>query len=65
MKKQFKVPGITCSHCVNKLQKFIDEVPGAKFISADIQSKSIEVEFQATDEQKIIEAILDAGFEVE
>ncbi|PAF51621.1 copper-binding metallochaperone CopP [Helicobacter sp. 13S00477-4] len=65
MKKEFQVPGITCQHCVDKIEKFVGEIEGVNQINIDLNKKIVSVEFNPpADEKNISEAILDAGYEV-
>ncbi|WP_104744113.1 copper-binding metallochaperone CopP [Helicobacter acinonychis] len=65
MKVTFQVPSITCSHCVDKIEKFVGEIEGVNFIDVSVENKSVIVEFDAPATQDLIkEALLDAGQEV-
>ncbi|PAF46924.1 hypothetical protein BKH46_05630 [Helicobacter sp. 12S02634-8] len=65
MQKEFKVQGITCVHCVDKIEKFVGEIDGVGHIDVDVDKKLVAVTFQApADEKGIIAAIEDAGYEV-
>lgn len=65
MKKEFKVAGMSCQKCVDKIEKFVGEIEGIELIEVDLAKKIVNVEFEApADEKAICEAILDAGFEV-
>ncbi|MGL2544945.1 copper-binding metallochaperone CopP [Helicobacter pylori] len=65
MKVTFQVPSITCSHCVDKIEKFVGEIEGVSFIDASVEKKSVVVGFDAPATQDLIkEALLDAGQEV-
>lgn len=66
MKKDFSVGGMTCSRCVDKIEKFVGEIDGVDFVGVDLKNKIVSVEFQnLANEELIIEAILDAGFELD
>lgn len=61
-----KVPQMNCSHCVSKITNFVSEVQGVKNIECSLQSKEVKVSFVApADEEQIIAAIEDCGFEIE
>lgn len=65
MKKIFSVEGMSCSHCIDKIEKFVGEIDGVGFIDVDLKNKAVSVEFQnPANEELISEAILDAGFEL-
>ncbi|PAF44741.1 copper ion binding protein [Helicobacter sp. 11S02596-1] len=66
MQKEFRVLGMSCSHCVDKIEKFIGEIDGVSHIDVDLDQKIVSVSFQApASEKAIIEAIGDAGYEVD
>lgn len=63
---EFKVSGMNCNHCVDKIEKFIGEIDGILSIHVDLSKKMVSVE--AEDQVRIAdvkEAILESGFEVE
>lgn len=62
----FKVSGMSCNHCVEKIKKFVGEISGVSDIDINLETKIIKVTFNApANEESIKEAILDSGFEVE
>lgn len=59
------IPSMRCSHCTNKIQTFVSEVDGVSSIDFCLDSKEIHVVFDLpATKEKIIEAILECGFEV-
>lgn len=61
-----KVPQMNCSHCVSKITKFLQEVQGVGEIECLLPSKEVKVSFcPPANQEQIIEAIEDCGFEVE
>lgn len=40
MKVTFQVPSITCSHCVDKIEKFVGEIEGVSFIDASVEKRA-------------------------
>ncbi|PAF43313.1 copper-binding metallochaperone CopP [Helicobacter sp. 11S03491-1] len=66
MKETFQVSGMSCQHCVDKIEKFIGEIEGVQLVDVDLSKKIVNVEFEAPATQKSIsDAILDAGYEVD
>jgi copper chaperone len=63
MKKEFKIEGMSCHHCVMAVKKSISELNLKKF---DVKIGSAEVEFDEneTTEEMIIKAIDNAGYKV-
>ena len=65
MKKILNVDGMSCNHCVDKIQRFVGECEGVEILNIDIDNKILEVEID--DEKRlvsVIEAVEDAGFVV-
>ena len=65
MKKILNVDGMSCNHCVEKIQRFVGECEGVEILNIDIDNKILEVEID--DEKRlisVIEAVEDAGFVV-
>ena len=58
-----KIEGMKCTHCVDKIRRFVGEVEGVKSLNLSLENKTLEVAFEppATIEA-IIEAIEDSGF---
>ena len=65
MKKILNVDGMSCNHCVEKIQRFVGECEGVEILNIDIDNKILEIEID--DEKRlvsVIEAVEDAGFVV-
>jgi copper chaperone len=65
-KKILTVEGMSCEHCVNRIQKTVGALKGVSAVSVDLKGKSAAVEFDA--EQVTLEdiksAIEEQGYEV-
>ncbi|GMB93920.1 Copper ion binding protein CopB [Helicobacter heilmannii] len=63
MQEVLKVSGMTCDHCVDKVERFVGEIEGVEHISVNLDKQEVAVTFNppATLED-IKEAILDAGY---
>ncbi len=51
----FTIPGITCNHCIHTITSEISEIDGVQKVTAEIDSKQVEITFDnpATEEQII------------
>lgn len=68
MKKiEIKIEGMTCSGCVSSVQKALQAVAGVEAISVSLEDGLAVVAFDesACDAEAIIEAIEEAGFDVQ
>lgn len=65
MEAKFKVHGMKCQKCVDKIEKFVGEIDGVEFIDVDLQASCVRVVFDEDSKLAMIkEAILDSGFEI-
>ena len=57
------VEGMTCGHCVARVQKALDAAPGVETARVDLESGTAEVRFGAeTDPATLIEVIEASGY---
>jgi copper chaperone len=63
MKKEFKIEGMSCNHCVMAVQKNLSKI---KLIKFEVTIGSAKVEFDENEiaEEVMIKAIVDAGYKV-
>jgi copper chaperone len=45
--KTFQVPNISCHHCVMTIKRELAALDGVKRVEADVESKKVEVEWEA------------------
>lgn len=65
MKTVINVEGMSCSHCVNAVNRALREVEGVVAVDVDLQSKTATVEHgDAATFDKMKNAIEEAGYEV-
>jgi copper chaperone len=57
--KTFKVPNISCGHCVHTVQSELGELEGVKRVVADENSKLVTVEWEAPQTWENIKALLE------
>lgn len=61
----FTVSGMTCSHCVASVTEEVREVPGVSAVEVDLPSGRLSVTSpQPVDEERVREAVVEAGYEV-
>ncbi len=63
MSRTYNVPGISCNHCKMAIEGEVSEVSGVTAVDVDVDARTVTVE-GAADEQAIIAAIDEAGYEV-
>jgi len=63
MKKEYKIEGMSCNHCVMDVQKNLSKIKLNKF---EVTIGSAKVEFNDNEivEKEIIKAIEEAGYQV-
>ena len=64
MKQKYDVTGMTCSACSSRVEKCVRRVEGVKDVSVNLLTNSMQVEYeeQKTSDQKIIDAVVHAGY---
>lgn len=62
--EQFRVPDISCQHCVNAITKEVTALAGVERVQVDLDGKTVTVEHapEVTTEQ-IVAAINEAGYD--
>jgi len=63
MKKEFKIEGMSCNHCVMAVKKSLSKINLIKFEVA-IGSAKVEFDEKEIAEEVIIKAIEEAGYQV-
>lgn len=63
MKKTILIEGMSCEHCVKHVKEALEEV-GALNIKVSLEKKMAEAEFNEVSDERIREAIEDAGYDV-
>ena len=59
-----KIDGMTCGHCVSRVQKALARVEGVHVDQVEIGSARVSYEPSQVSPQRIREAVEDAGFDV-
>ena len=64
MKQKFDVTGMTCSACSSRVEKCVRRLDGVKDVSVNLLTNSMQVEYeeQALSDEKIIDAVVHAGY---
>lgn len=64
MNQKFNVTGMTCSSCSANVEKAVRKLPGVESVNVNLLSNSMTVDFDeaAMDNTKIINAVVDAGY---
>ena len=60
----FSVPDVSCGHCRMAITNEVAPLPGVESVEVDLDSKTVTVTGEPLDEQAIIAAIDEAGYEV-
>lgn len=64
MNQKFNVTGMTCSACSANVERSVKKLDGVQSVNVNLLTKSMSVEFDETetDNNTIIEAVVDAGY---
>jgi len=61
---KLKIDGMSCQHCVMRIQKALQKVPGVSSVKVDLAKEEAEVTTdRAVQVQDLISAVVDAGYE--
>lgn len=67
MKKEFKVTGMTCKHCVARVEKGLQELAGVQKAKVNLKKELATVKYDenSVNEQEIIDNIIETGYQAE
>ena len=54
----YSVPNISCGHCVHTIQTEVSDLAGIKSVKADVDTKKVEIEFEAPANEESIKTLL-------
>ena len=58
------VPDITCDHCVTAITAAVSKLPAVQTVDVNVKTKKVNVSGEMLDDEEIIAAINEAGYEV-
>jgi copper chaperone len=62
--EKFLVPGVSCQHCVNAVNKEVSAISGVQKVAVDLSTKIVTVEHDEDVELvEIVAAIQEAGYD--
>ena len=59
----FRVPGMTCDHCVAAVEAELGRVPGVARVSVNLATKSVLIVGDGVDRSEVWAAVDEAGYE--
>ncbi len=62
---RYRVPGMTCDHCVHAVKSEVGRVPGVDRVEVDLGTKLVEIEGTDLEPSKLLAAIDEAGYDAE
>ena len=60
----YKVPDVSCSHCQAAISRAVGALSGVETVEVDLESKTVTITGEPLDEQALVAAIDDAGYDV-
>ena len=65
-KTTYKIPRISCQHCVHTIERVLNELPGILEVKADLNLKTAEITFQdPATEEKIVELLAEINYPIQ
>ena len=61
---RLNIDGMTCQHCVMRVKKAIESLPGIQDVTVDIGTASVSFDASAIQQKEIEEAITRAGYSI-
>jgi len=59
----YKIPNISCNHCVHTIKMEVGEIEGVKSVDANAATKMVTIEFeQPADEEKIRQVLVEINY---
>jgi copper chaperone len=59
----YRVPGMSCAHCVSAVEAEVAGVDGVEAVEVDLETKQVTVRGPAFDDDAVRAAIVEAGYE--
>ena len=59
----YSVPGITCGHCEAAITEEVTQISGVRAVAVDLDAKLVSVTGRGLDDEALIAAIDEAGYE--
>lgn len=63
MKKTLHIEGMSCGHCVMRVEKALSKVPGVSKVQVSLAGKTAEVEGENLDTTSLISAVVTSGYQ--
>lgn len=60
----YSVPDVSCAHCQSAITNEVGRVEGVESVDVDLDAKTVRISGEGLDEQALIAAIDEAGYEV-
>ena len=60
----YNVPDISCNHCKHSIESEVSQVQGVEAVDVDVKAKAVTVVAEPLDNEAIVAAIDEAGYEV-
>ena len=54
----YSVPAINCMHCTHTIEMEVGELPGVQSVKADVNTKNVQITFDAPASEDKIKALL-------
>jgi copper chaperone len=60
----YSVPDVSCGHCRTAITNEVSQIDGVDTVDVDLHAKTVRISGDGLDEQALIAAIDEAGYEV-
>ena len=63
VERVYRVPDVSCAHCVNAITQALSRIPGVEAVQVDLDTKLVKVSGHQLDDTALRAAIVEAGYE--
>lgn len=64
--KEYKVPEMSCMHCVKTIQSAAQKISGIQRVQVSLEDKTLKIEFDSSfNEEKLRETLQEEGYSLE
>ena len=61
--KVFKVPNISCQHCVNTIKREVGRIPGVSSVEGEMETKEVTITYEGEESlERVVETLREIGY---
>lgn len=61
--KGFKVPNISCHHCINTIKREVGKIPGVSSVEGEVETKEVTITYEGEESlERVVESLGEIGY---